>query len=87
MTFVRCAEVRDLVNTNVVAELFKERTVACLGFFGERWSSVGGRKTRIVCEREVDGCVWWAFTGRMHFIACFDLFANEDFTECGVEGW
>ncbi len=56
--FVCCAEVRDVVNTNVVAELFEATMVACVGFFGEGWSSVGGWKIRRGCEREVDGCLW-----------------------------
>ncbi len=69
--FVRCAEARDVVNTNEVAELFDATTVACVGFFGEGWSSVGGQKTRIGCEQEVDGCVWWAITWEDAFYSMF----------------
>ncbi len=42
--FVRCTEVRDVMNTNVVAELFEAMTVACVGFLAKGGPALGGGK-------------------------------------------
>ncbi len=42
--FVHCVEVRDVVNTNVVVELFKATTVACVGFLAKGGPASGGGK-------------------------------------------